>query len=413
MAAAAVTGAACVGFAKGFEFVQNHRLDFSNIGKICWLLTPLVFLLAVELVRRFGPYAAGTGIPQAIYVAARIEGSNEDQLRPLFSTRTLVVKVVALLLGVWVGASTGREGPTVHVAVCVFMLCLVFFRRWARIPFNLRSAAIASGAAGLAAAFNTPLAGVTFAIEELTDTYFSTIKDFVLMAIIVAAIAAQSLTGEYSYFGKLTDSPRIPFAIVLLIGLVAGGGGILFSLALLRGSQILPRFLRLPGARYAIPVAMAAGLLAITAVNGIEVLGPGNRTAQALLQGQFGSWTITFPLAKAAATLFTYWSGIAGGIFAPCLSMGAALGASIGHWAHVATATCALIGMAAFLCGAIQAPMTAFVIIFEMTGHHEMLLPVMLASLLTFMLARLFQVPPLYKALADQYQALAGPVHSH
>src|SRR4029077_7744791 len=99
----------------------------------------------------------------------------------------------------------------------------------------------------------------------------------------------------------------------------------------------------------------------------------------------------------------TYWSGIAGGIFAPCLAIGAALGAEIARWTGASLSSCALIGMAAFLSATIQAPITAFVIIFEMTGHHQMLLPVMLASLLAFMTARLVGAAHFYQALAAGY----------
>jgi len=109
-----------------------------------------------------------------------------------------------------------------------------------------------------------------------------------------------------------------------------------------------------------------------------------------------------------AATLLTYWSGIAGGIFAPSLSMGAGLGADIGYWTGDPTTACAVIGMAAFLAATIQAPMTAFVIIFEMTGYHEMLLPVMLASLIAVMTARLFGAKHLYQTLAGFYGETLG-----
>ena len=102
----------------------------------------------------------------------------------------------------------------------------------------------------------------------------------------------------------------------------------------------------------------------------------------------------------------TYWSGIAGGIFAPCLSIGASLGADVGHWLGIPVATCAMIGMAAFLSGTIQAPITSFVIIFEMTGQHQMLVPIMLASLTAFMVARLLGAKHLYASLSLSYQYL-------
>jgi H+/Cl- antiporter ClcA len=405
--AAAATGAACWLFMKGFEFVLDRRLDFNSIGPWAWVATPVLFLLAVELVRRIAPCAAGTGIPQAVFAAENLSASNEKRLWPLVSGRTLTVKVLALLLGVWAGASTGREGPTVHIATCVFLGLMVIFRSFTGISFDLRSAVVAGGAAGLAAAFNTPLAGVTFAVEELTADSFSSIKDVVLMAIIVAAIAAKALTGDYTYFGRLSDPADVTLWAVLAVGLVGGAAGAFFSTTLLAGQRWTARLSRGAG-RWALPVFMSLALLAVAALFGTRVLGPGNKSAQALLSGEPSPWIFSFPWTKMAATLLTYWSGLAGGIFAPCLAIGAALGADVAHWIALPVAGCALIGMAAFLSGTIQAPITAFVIIFEMTGRHDLLLPVMLASLIAFMTARVLGARHLYQTLSDNYRFMLG-----
>ncbi len=405
LAAAAATGVACVGFMRAFDFVISRRLDFESLGAWCWLTTPLGFLIAVEAVRRSAPCAAGTGIPQAIFAAKHLSDSNEERLAPLTSPLTLIIKVTTLLAAIWVGASSGREGPTVHVAACVFVGVLLLFRKWFGLAVDMRSAVIAGGAAGLAAAFNTPLAGVTFAIEELTTDYFGSIKDFVLMAIIVAALAAKSLTGEYAYFGRLMEPAGVPLSAVVIIGLLGGVLGAFFSTAILKGQKALDPH-RGGHGRWLIPVALSWALLAVAWAAGDRVLGPGNQAAQQLVLGQYGSWCLGFPLAKMAATLCTYWSGIAGGIFAPCLAIGASLGGDVANWMGVSVASCALVGMAAFLSGTIQAPITSFVIIFEMTGHHIMLLPIMLASLLAFMTARLLGASHLYQALSENYRPL-------
>lgn len=404
--AAAVTGVACVLFMWAFEFVLAHRLN-AQIGPWCWLATPALFLLAVELIRRAAPCADGAGIPQTIFAATHLRDAKSSKLAQLVSGKTMAVKIIALLIGLWAGASTGREGPTVHVAACVFFAMVLFMGRITKLPFDLRSVVVAGGAAGLAAAFNTPLAGVTFAIEELSVDYFASFKEVVLMAIIVAGIAAKSLTGEYAYFGRLTLLSPMSLKSILLIGVLGGMAGALFSTLLLEGRKQVVR-LGTGSLRYLLPVLLAWCLLAVNGVSHADVLGPGNRAAQALVNGEYGGWAASFTFTKMAATLFTYWSGIAGGIFAPCLSMGAALGSTVGSWLQTPIAGCALIGMAAFLSGAIQAPMTAFVIIFEMTGHHQMLLPIMLASLMAFMVARSVGAKHLYQALAASYATLLG-----
>ncbi len=405
LAAAAVTGLACVLFMWSFEFVLERRLDFSRIGPACWVTTPLLFLLAAWLIRTLAPHAEGTGIPQAVFAAEHLTEATQRKIRPLVSMRTMGVKVLALLIGLWAGASTGREGPTVHVAACLFFSIVLLFRRRTKLSLDLRSAVIAGGAAGLAAAFNTPLAGVTFAIEELSANYFTAIKDFVLMSIIVAGIAAKSLTGEYTYFGRLAEpsSPSLP--AILFVGVLAGALGAFFTTALMEGKRLLSPVQK-SRHWYALPLLFSVALLLVASAAGADVLGPGNAAAQILVEGRYESWAAGFPWWKMAATWLTYWSGIAGGIFAPCLSMGASLGAGIGRLLHAPVAACAVIGMAAFLSGAIQAPITALVIIFEMTGQHQMLLPVMLASLIAFMTARLLGAKHFYQVLAASYGPL-------
>lgn len=408
LAAATATGTTCVLFMRAFELADRNRLDMGNMGYWRWLSTPLLFLISIEMIRRIAPCAEGSGIQQTIFAAKHLNPKTEELLSPLISPWTLAVKVAAILIGVLAGASMGREGPTVHVATCIFFGVLLLFRRWAGLQFDFRSAVIAGGAAGLAAAFNTPLAGVTFAIEELSEDYFSHIKDFVLMAIIVAAVAAKNFTGEYAYFGRLSEPPSLPFSTIMLVGLAGGFLGAFFSSALVAGRNMAAR--RQTGRmRYLLPVLLSWGVLSTATLGWPNTLGPGNLVAQTLLRGHYGSLTAFFPFAKMAATLMTYWSGIAGGIFAPSLSIGSAMGAAVGHWMGVPIAGCALIGMAAFLSGTIQAPITSFVIIFEMTGHHQMLLPIMLASLLAFMVARVLGVKHLYQALAANYQSLLGP----
>lgn len=406
IASAAFTGMACVLFMRGFEFFLRHRIDFLSAGRMCWLITPVIFLLCAELIRNGAPYAAGTGIPQAIFASQNMHEKNERKLFPLLSPVTLLMKILTLYLAIWAGASTGREGPTVHVATCIFFGIVVLFRNLTGFKVDLRSVVVAGGAAGLAAAFNTPLAGVTFAIEELVTNYFGNMKDFVILSIIIAAIVAKSMTGEYLYFGKLAAPKEVSLVAILLIGISGGILGAFFSTAILQGQKFFDA--RRKGiCRLAIPIVLSMCLLGVALMAGTRVLGPGNQPAQELMRGHFENWTYAFPLAKMAATLFTYWSGIAGGIFAPCLGVGAAMGANIGHFLHLSVESCALIGMAAFLSGTIQAPMTSFVIIFEMTGHHTMLLPVMLSSLLAFITARLFGAKHLYQALAENYGTLS------
>lgn len=402
------TGISCVMFMQGFEFVLSKRLDFQSIGFWTWFTTPLLFIISVQMVRTVAPCAAGTGIPQAIFAARHLTEGVKEDLWPLISPLTLIIKITALLIAVLGCASTGREGPTVHVATCIFVGLMMIFSRLTRLKFDLRSIVVAGGAAGLAAAFNTPLAGVTFAIEELTVDYFASIKDFVIIAIIIASIAAKSVTGEYTYFGKLLRPDDIPLTTILIIGVLGGILGAAFSSAILWGQEKLKTAWQgISG--FLVPIVLSLALLVVGLFSVSDIFGPGNQMAQSLLVGNVANLDILFPIKKILSTLFTYWSGIAGGIFAPCLSVGAAMGADVGQWTGISVSSCALIGMAAFLSGTIQAPITSFVIIFEMTGHHNMLLPIMLSSILAFMIARLIGAKHLYNELSLNYQYLLEP----
>jgi H+/Cl- antiporter ClcA len=403
LTAAAVTGAGCTLFMRAFELVLQHRLDPSTIGLWAWVVTPICFLVAVESIKRWAPAAEGSGIPQVIVAARNVGHRARPETMSLVAGSTLAVKALALLVALAAGASTGREGPTVHIAACLFVIVASLLARVCGIELDLRSAIVAGGAAGLAAAFNTPLAGVTFAIEELSGDHFHGIKDFVLMAIIVAALAAKSFTGEYTYFGRLADPSDVSILAVLTIGVLGGAAGALFSTGIIAGQRRLAP-LRQGAIGVAVTVLCSWGVLAVATLAGNRVLGPGNEPAGRLVQGEFGGWVTAFPLAKAAATLLTYWSGVAGGIFAPALSIGAAIGAAVSHLTGGSVASGAMVGMAAFLAGTIQAPITSFVIIFEMTGHHSFLLPIMMGSLLGMLTARGLGAAHLYQTLAEVYE---------
>jgi H+/Cl- antiporter ClcA len=405
LGAAALTGIACVLFMRGYEFVYAHRLNAEHIGLWCWLTTPILFLISIEFIRRVAPCADGAGIPQTIFAAKHLNDSNFKNLYPLVSFRTMSVKVAALLIGLWAGASTGREGPTVHIAACLFFGIALFLHRLFKIQFNMRSAVVAGGAAGLAAAFNTPLAGVTFAIEELTSESFAGIKDMVLMAIIVAGLAAKTLTGEYVYFGRLHEPAVVSVLMIIMVGVMGGLGGTLFSTLLIGGRR---RLVTIKGWKKYISIALLAwAVLLVATLSGMKgIAGPGNIAAQNYLRGHVDNPPGLFLIFKMAATLFTYWSGIAGGIFAPCLSMGSSIGAWVATWQNGPIGACALMGMAAFLAGAIQAPITSFVIIFEMTNQHQMILPIMLASLIGYMITRICRAKHLYQTLAGFYEGM-------
>jgi H+/Cl- antiporter ClcA len=325
----------------------------------------------------------------------------------VLSPRIAAGKVVLTLLGLGVGASIGREGPTVQVGASI-MHALGRLLRLPR-PELQRALVLAGGAAGVAAAFNTPLAGIVFAIEELSHSFEARTSGTTLTAVIVAGITTLALVGNYAYFGvtsvQLAIGPAwIAVPVCALIGGVAGGT---FSQLLLLGTR------NMSGAigRFVMhrPVAFAAlcglALAVLGWLSDGTTYGTGYAQARVLVEGS-AHMPGDFALLKLAATVISYLSGIPGGIFAPSLAVGAGLGQWISHvLPGVPVAAVVLLGMVAYFSGVVQAPITAAVIVMEMTENQAMTIPLMATSMLAFGVSRLVCRRPLYGALARRFLA--------
>jgi H+/Cl- antiporter ClcA len=406
-------GACAIGYARLIAKTQElYFKQFSDHPYWVAASAPVFFYLATALVQYLAPDAKGSGIPQVIEAIERAEEceSGEDREKvwnsSLVSVRTALVKVLSTLFGILGGASIGREGPTVQLASSGFAYIGKKFSR--KIPeINPETFLTAGAAAGVAAAFNTPLAGITFALEEIAETSFALFKETVLISVIVAGVVAQAIAGDYLYFGHPVTGPST-WAIVpeaAMIGLIGGTLGGLFAklisdLSLLR----LPRHWAL---RSVICGAICAVFILITHGNSA---GSGYEVARKGMEGPgpdlSSSLSLAFPLIKLMATALSYLSGMAGGIFSPCLSVGATIGFSVAKICHfVDFKACALFGMVAFFSGAVRAPLTAVIIVMEMTDKHELIFPFMIAALIGQGLGKLFLPVPLYRFLAEKNRA--------
>jgi H+/Cl- antiporter ClcA len=363
-----------------------------------WLplvLTPGGFVLCAWAATRFFPNAQGSGIPQAI--AARHLRSEAERSR-LLSLRIILGKIGLTVLGLACGASIGREGPTVQIGASLML-------QSARIGGMTRAPGLilAGSAAGIAAAFNTPLAGIVFAIEEMGRGYDSRTNGLVLSAVIIAGLASLGLVGHYTYFGISEETARLgDWGLVLGCGVIGGGFGALFSQATIRITRRVRRWQAARGRALWTVLALAAvaGLVAaaVGVATGGATFGTGYEEARAAIEG-----TPPAPgyfLGKLVSTLASTLSGIPGGLFAPSLAVGAGLGSSLAVLLGGNVGLAAILGMAGYFSGLVQAPMTAFVIILEMTGNHDNVIPVMVASVLGYGTARLIAPEPLYHALS-------------
>ncbi|UVK42572.1 chloride channel protein [Mesorhizobium sp. AR07] len=365
------------------------------------IVTPLGFVLCAWLAHSVFPGSQGSGIPQAI--AARHLRDDEDRSH-ILSLRLVVGKIALTIVGLFCGASIGREGPTVQVGASLMLQAA----RWGGMA-QARGLILAGSAAGIAAAFNTPLAGIVFAIEEMGRTYEARTNGLVLTAVILAGLASLGLLGNYTYFGVAKDT--ISFAaewpLVLACGVVGGGFGALFSLLALKATRRIRRWHTQAPLRRALLVAAVCGLLVamIGIASGGLTFGTGYVQARGAVEGT--PLPPIFFAEKFLAGLLSMISGIPGGIFAPSLAVGAGIGSSLGLIFGASTGAAALLGMAGYFAGVVQAPMTAFVIILEMTGNHDNVIALMLASMLGYGTARMISHEPLYHALSRVFIAEA------
>lgn len=400
---AVVVGLVAIAFANTAEYANSlHQRLVNTSPFLPFVVGPAGLALVVWLTRKFFPGSQGSGIPQTI---AAINTENEERRSGFLSIRLAFGKFMLTALGLLSGASVGREGPTVQIGASI-MQSLGRFTRFSRIEAK-RGLILAGGAAGVAAAFNTPLAGIVFAIEEMSRNYESRTSGTVLTSVIVAGIVSIWWLGDYTYFGTTSAvlngaNAWIP---VLLCGLLGGFFGGVFSQLLLFISKGVPgSFGAFIKRRPVLFAAICGFLLAVIGtISGNNTYGTGYHEARMILEGS-GDMPESFGILKLFATLISYVSGIPGGVFAPSLAIGAGLGQNIATLTPYAPiGAVVVLGMVAYFAGVVQAPVTAFVIVMEMTDNHDMIVPLMAASLLAAACSRIVCKKPLYRALADQF----------
>jgi len=368
------------------------------------LITPLGFALIVFLTRRFFNGSQGSGIPQVI---ASLD-EHGDVREKVLSLRVTFGKIALTVMGFLFGASVGREGPTVQIGASI-MHSMGKLARFPRSDME-KGLILAGAAAGVAAAFNTPLAGIVFAIEEMSRSFEEHNSSTILMTVIIAGITSLALLGNYAYFGRTSESLAFgsDWSVVILCGIAGGLMGGVFSRMLIEVNKGLAG--RLGGWMRAKPIKFAAACGLLLALIGLasqgNTYGSGYNEAKSLIDGT-SVLPESFGLLKMAATVISYVSGIPGGIMAPTLSAGAGLGYNIAQiFTSVPTGAAIILGMVAYFAGVTQAPITAFVIVMEMTANHEMILPLMAAAFIAKLCSRLICPTPLFHTMAKNFIAM-------
>lgn len=411
------SGALAVLFAWSlFAAEEARRASFARLRDVPfgWAVMPAVGLVVGcfigVIVQRFSPEAKGSGIPHVKGVLLRLR---------TMDWRTLVpVKFGAGVLGLGVGLSLGREGPTVQLGAAAGQAIGTLLRAPPRVLPQLISC---GSGAGLSAAFNAPLAGFVFVIEELRREMSAITYGAALIAAVCANVVARALTGEMPSFHvpPTPAAPLIALPAVIAIGILGGLGGVLFNQSLLAtqragraAARVIPAW-TLPGI-----AAMAAGIVGWWLP---DAIGGGHATADHLLSGGAAgtAWTAILVLlvAKLAMTLVSYGSGAPGGIFAPMLVLGAVLGLLSGRATEslapglgVHETTFAVLGMAAWFTGSVRAPLTGIVLILEMTGNQDHLFSLCVVCLTAYLTAERLRDTPIYEALlAEDLRLRGGP----
>jgi len=402
---AAVTFHLSIGWAEALMI--NRANAAAGHSWIWWtILTPALGGLAAGLALYYiVPGAAGSGIPQVKAAYALRSG--------LVPIKDAIGKFILCSVQIGSGASLGLEGPTVQICAGVSSL----LARLARLsPKNTRRMASVGMAAGIAAAFNAPIAAVTFTLEELIGDLDQTILSGVIVAAALAAVVEHSILGANPVFHVNRNYTMTnPESLVwyALLGLLAAVVSVAFTDSLLWLRAQFKRLKALP--RWVHPAigGLATGCLAVVALQLFHLNGIAGDPYKTLTLALTGGMPVlvmaSFCVLKLAATVCSYSSGGAGGIFAPSLFMGAMLGGAVGYidvavFHHPADAigAFAVVGMGAVFAGIVRAPMTSVLIIFEMTGGYGLVLPLMIASMSAFVLARHWRRTPIYEALLAQ-----------
>ena len=398
-------------------------LYYSEVGRIGWIqrLSPAWGLAAalacgavgsgagLWLVRRFSPETAGSGIPQLKSVVMGAEH--------LRWKRVLPVKFLAGSAGIGGGLTLGREGPTVQMGGATGLMVSTWFR--VKQGEGERKALISAGAAaGLAAAFNAPLAGLIFVLEELNGSFTPVVFVASFLAAVTADVVCRVVTGETPVF-MLHGAPApslhaLPVAAIL--GVVTGIGGVLFNRSLLASLDLFDRLRRWPP----FAVGAAAGLvvgLAAWIYPGMS--GSGAILSERALSGEIAiRWVLLLLAGRFFLTMVSYGSGAAGGIFAPLLVLGSLGGLAVGALAHAVAPgwaeypqTFAVIGMGALFTAIVRAPLTGIVLMIELTGKYDFMLPLLVSCFAAYGIAEALGDTPIYEALRERALRKAGGAH--
>lgn len=405
--ASVITGLAAVLYAKLFEWTQNANTLIFGVNK--WLLfgvTPVCFVFAWWIVRKYAPFARGSGIPQVMAAIDLSTPKDHHKVNRLLSLKNILVKVLSSLVLVFGGGAIGREGPTIQIAGSIFREVNRWLPSWW--PQISKKNMILTGAAGgLAAAFNTPLGGIVFAVEELSKTHINQFKTAVFTSVIIAGMTAQAFLGPYLYLGypNVSNLSGYIFFGVASVAILSGVMGSLMSKAILFLFKWKSKFKhKHQYFLYVLVCSLVIVALAIFVDHG--VMGSGKDMMESVLFSSENHLDFYNPILRIVGPILSFTTGAAGGIFAPSLSAGASIGSLIAGFFDMPTADTNILilaGMVGFLTGVTRTPFTSAILVLEMTDRHSVIFHLMLAGLLASVASLLIDRRSFYDHLKEKY----------
>ena len=414
--ASLVTGLVAVGYAKLFAIAEEYSLGIAkNRGWLLFIISPLCFVLARLMVTKFAKMANGSGIPQVI-VAIRYANPKQSKIvEMLLSARIIIVKAISSFILVFGGGAIGREGPTIQISGSIFWsVYKVLPKAWAHI--SKRNIIITGAAAGLAAAFNTPLGGIVFAVEELSKTHFNYFKTAIFTAVILSGLTAQWLAGPYLYLGYPSVDGLSPVIVgyVVIVAVICGIAGAFMSKIIIYLIDLKASFKN----KYTELLIIMGSGLAVAALAYFftpAIIGSGRAEMLRVLFSGDKSAGWQLPLVRILGPILSYTAGAAGGVFAPSLSAGAAVGAYVAELSHLAANNANLIilsGMVAFLTGVTKSPFTSAILVLEMTDRHNVIFHLMIAAIIANLMSALVDKNSFYTHLEHRIIHQLGSTES-
>ncbi len=407
-AASLLTGLIAVFYTKLFAYSEN--LFQKAVQWKQWsifILTPFCFFLAWWFVQKLAPNAKGSGIPQVMAAIELSTSKHDAKVSKLLSLRIMITKILSSLFMVLGGAAVGREGPTIQIAGSVFRIVNKLTpSSWPKL--SKQSFILTGAAAGLAAAFNTPLGGVVFAMEELARIHLRFFRTALFTAVIIAGLTAQGLLGPYLYLGypDVRNLGAYSFLGVILTAVIAGLLGAFMGKLILRMMRWKKNFSATKSIFYLLIAGLAIALIAFFFND--EILGSGRKLMGRVLFTDDKDTAWHTVMMRIIGPILCFNTGAAGGVFAPSLAAGASVGSYISGLFDLTGGNANILilsGMVGFLTGVTRTPFTSAILVLEMTDRHSVIFYLMIAALIANMSALIADKHSFYEQLKKNYLA--------